>query len=99
SLGQHIRRRTTRESVSGTSSGASTAPGVKVPHRGTWDAEAASRRDGNPMRVLMHPARSNAESNPYNLLLATALERIGTTVEEYSLRRSWRGQYDVYHVH
>ncbi len=50
-------------------------------------------------RVLAWPAFKPETGNPYNALLAGALERRGAVVEEFSARRVLRGRYDVWHLH
>lgn len=52
------------------------------------------------LRVLARPARANAHGNPYNALLADAVEATGeAAVEEWSAARAVIRRWDVLHLH
>ncbi len=52
------------------------------------------------LRILARPARSNAHGNPYNALLADAVEASGAAkVEEWSVARALRQRWDIVHLH
>jgi glycosyltransferase involved in cell wall biosynthesis len=52
------------------------------------------------LRILARPARSNAHGNPYNALLADAVEAGGTVVvHEWSAGRALGQRWDVVHLH
>src|SRR5436305_14721634 len=50
-------------------------------------------------RVLAWPAFKPETGNPYNALLAGALEKRGAQVEEFTPARLLRGRYDIWHLH
>ncbi|HEY6969368.1 MAG TPA: glycosyltransferase [Candidatus Angelobacter sp.] len=51
----------------------------------------------NPLRILAWPAFKNR--GPYNALLYTGMQELGTTVEEFSAWRVLSQRYDIVHLH
>lgn len=51
----------------------------------------------NALRILAWPAFKNR--SPYNRLLYENMQKLGTTVEEFSPRRILSGRYDIVHLH
>lgn len=51
------------------------------------------------IRVVALPAFRNKDSNPYNYLLYTSLEKLGVHVDEFSIIRVIFNKYDIFHVH
>jgi beta-1,4-mannosyltransferase len=56
-------------------------------------------REGRCFRVLAWPGLGARAVNPYTWLLYTHLARLGVRVEEFTVARAFRGEYDVLHVH
>lgn len=51
------------------------------------------------IKVLAFPAFSNKESNPYNYLLYTGIEKQDVDVKEFSFKRCLSLNYDLIHIH
>jgi len=52
------------------------------------------------MKVLVKPAFTNKEKNPYNYLLYTQLvENNACEVEEFTPQKAFFGRYDILHIH
>ncbi len=51
------------------------------------------------MKVLAWPKQKNRAHNPYNFLLYQAIEKENVIVDEFSLKRAMKGNYDIIHIH
>jgi beta-1,4-mannosyltransferase len=51
------------------------------------------------LKILAWPAFRNKDSNPYNFLLYSAIQRQGHRVDEFSERNVFLRSYDVFHIH
>ncbi|MBW4513454.1 MAG: glycosyltransferase family 4 protein [Scytonematopsis contorta HA4267-MV1] len=51
------------------------------------------------MRVLGMPAFRNRDTNPYNWLLYTSMKKLGTPVEEFSLKKLLLNEHHIWHLH
>jgi beta-1,4-mannosyltransferase len=51
------------------------------------------------IKVLAFPAYKNKDSNPYNYLLYSGIEKQGVDVKEFSFKRSLFLKYDLIHIH
>lgn len=51
------------------------------------------------MKILAWPAFRNKDSNPYNFLLYSAIQKQGHRVDEFSERNVFLRRYDVFHIH
>jgi glycosyltransferase involved in cell wall biosynthesis len=51
------------------------------------------------LKILAWPAFENKTGNPYNRLLYESVEEQGVEVEEFTLQRALRGDYDLWHLH
>lgn len=60
---------------------------------------SARSDSGSRLRVIAWPAYRNRESNPYNHLLYSAVERLGVEVVEFRVGRLVKERFDVWHMH
>jgi beta-1,4-mannosyltransferase len=51
------------------------------------------------LKILAWPAFRNKDSNPYNFLLYSAIQRQGHRIDEFSERNVFLRSYDVFHIH
>jgi glycosyltransferase involved in cell wall biosynthesis len=51
------------------------------------------------IKILAFPAYKNKDSNPYNYLLYSGIEKQGVDVKEFSFKRSLSLNYDLIHIH
>lgn len=51
------------------------------------------------IRVMAFPAYKNKDSNPYNYLLYSEMEKLDVEVKEFSLLAGLRLNYDIIHIH
>lgn len=51
------------------------------------------------MRIIAFPAFKNEKLNPYQFLLYSEIQRMGSSVDEFTIKNVIFSQYDILHVH